>query len=355
MPKDAWLADMTASRESFISALDHVIAAGYEIKADPPERAGFSLSSSSNIADIQSEWGSIVDMISFEVKAFEEMKKALEDPTYTYIQAIDFAEFSSPFDYFAHYAYGNWPTTVEPGVSIGVNAGVLFHDPLAFAFELDGSGEPVFYNYSSGSASFTQVASAADIDETAHEWTFARAPDITFGGLIPEANFDMIPRDDPDTRASLWTFSYNDADFNNYWDLGETIYDVEIAPVIEGVIDMYNYDLGVTYPAGDPIAYYQYGLTSASVIPNTDLEEYVDPFGTTTVADLKTAIDAAAPEIRRPNFIPFFNNTEMYLSTPTEAAWHSLAPAGTVSTDPEGATVNSTGSLWWYLLNETHQ
>ena len=69
------------------------------------------------------------DGMAFAIKAAQEMSNSISDPEQDYI-------FYAPIDLdgtnFAYYAYGNWPTAVEPMVSVGVNLGKLFSNPIAF-------------------------------------------------------------------------------------------------------------------------------------------------------------------------------------------------------------------------------
>ena len=346
-PRDTWAVYLGAAKEAFLDALSYIKNAFYEIKADPPQRAGYFLSSTSTLPAIADNWATYRDIMEFAIKTIDEAVDSISDSEaddifYFPIDAIG----NENFDY---YTFGNWPTSIVPGESVGVNLGTLFLNPLAIVLELGADGEPVWYKFNANPAAFSVLTS---IEPTAPTppLAFCKLPDLTLGGIIPVANGDFVPRDDETTRVSLDMEFGDYAPNNGWWDPGEAITNVHVYPAIEGVINFYKNNIDLMYPGGDPVSFYT--IDSAAAIPDSELAQYAQP---ANYGALRTALGAVTNFPGRPEPMFFLYDTQLYISAPAEIAWYSLAAAGTLETDPNGNSIRGTGSIWWWLLNQMYQ
>jgi hypothetical protein len=352
-PRDTWEIDLDAAQNAFVTALEYLQDALYEIKADPVERTDFFLSSTSTAPKIASDWGMFTDGMEFAVKLIDETLLSVTDPEGDYVLYVPIAAiFTGDFDY---YTFGNWPTSFVPGESVGANLGTLFLNPFSFLIELAANGEPVWYEFSSLPTDLTVVA---DIANPAIPGTvYARVYDLTLNGLIPPETLDLVPRDDEETRMRL-ELDWNDMNNNEDWDPGEDIWSAEVYPEIEGVVDFYNNNLDFMYPlggtpTGDPMAYYTLGSLTVADIPDAVLSDF-DSSGDYT--DFRAALTARGPYFRdRPDMLVFLYNTELYVGTPADVAWHSFAVPGTGALDQDGDLITAAGSFWWALLNQAQE
>lgn len=354
-PRDTWMTDLNAAKAAFLTAMDYIKNALYEIKANPAERAGYFLSSSSEEPGIAGNWAKVVDGMEFGIRVIDETVLSVTDPEADYVLYVPIAAvFSGQFDY---YTFGNWPTSIVADESVGVNLGTLFLNPFSFLVELGANGEPIWYQFSDLPATFSAVSDIANPAVPA--LVFAKIYDLTLNGLVPAETLDFLPRDKTNTRMKL-KLEWQDSNYNERWDPGEQIHDAEVHADIEGVIDFFNNNLEFMYPVGatptfgDPVAFYSFSDSmTASDIPTSVLEDFA-PAG--DHPQFITALDNANVDFEaRPDMLAFLYNTELYIAVPAEVAWHSFAAAGTAATDPDSQAITATGSVWWALLNQTHE
>ena len=353
-PRDTAILSIDKARISFLDGLDILQNAVLQMQSDRP--GGFFISSSSPMPGVGGEsWSFVQDVLAFENKAINEARASVNNPGHTFIVPIYF-DFEMGYD-FAWYAYGNWPTTIVPYESAGVNLGVFFSNPIAFALELGANGEPVWYEFTPYPANFAQVTS---INPQEGGFVFAKVPDITLGGVIPVGDLQYIPVDDPNTRARLgwvnwddWNTGIPEYNGNNMWDPGETIWYAEMYADVEGVIDIHNQNIDVLYPGGDPFYYYDinnaYHLSDSAILEKV----YVAPENMNAFRDALNA----SPDFRvyGVEMLFFLDNTSFYFMAPAEVAWHSLTPAGNLGMNEWSEQIVSTGSVWWFALNQIYQ
>lgn len=341
---------LAEAKSAFLGATSNVEAALYEIASG---RTSVSeellLSPRSPVSGIADGWADISSGMSLAAEEIiPRVEGSVNNGTTMYFPLALFTGDATPEDY----RYGAWPEQMdlETDPTIGMNFGRFFSAPFSGLLELGTDGEPVWYTATAGPLTFAESAPITDPDT--HGVVYLRIPDATFGGLVPIDDTTFIPMDDPATRYWLFDLDYHDANSNYQWDSGETIYNAEYMPAIEGIINTRIQNVSLDYPNGDPLAYYE-TIPTVNDIPDQEFVDggYVPDLA--TAADLKAAIAADASvdeDWTSPDDIgvlpAYLVGSSLYLSMPNIIAWRSYAPANTMYTSSDGYTYYSPGTVW---------
>lgn len=348
------------AKTNFSAALSDMITAANGFISDRP---GYSLSSDSSTTIFTgSGFSDFIRGVKIAKKAAEEVAGSIANNTMAIFPITDYSTFNPDTD---------WPTTVSPGSSFGFNYGVAFSTPLALVsttglFELASTGDPQFYSLDSSTGTFSQITPSTVINGGSTNFTyskdstvaFLKVTDSTFGGIISSNSY---PTDDQSSVSGyeLTDLQYTDANGNNFWDSGESISSATASRSATGVVDLSAIQ-GLSGQPEDLIGYYRANPpgTNPTVINNafqyavSGDESALD----TAVASLNSgagpAIDASGTVV--------LDDTgtaphALYIAVPEFYAWLSVAADNTQATNPDGTSVYSQGSIYWYLMNHTLQ
>jgi hypothetical protein len=352
MPRDTALLSIEAARFSFLDALDILQNAIFEMQTDRPD--GFAISSTSPLPGIGGiDWGHTLDVLAFENIAIMEARDSvnnIEDPLFVPIYFDEMMGID-----FGYYAYGNWPMEIIPGDSIGVNLGVFFENPMAFILELGPDGEPVWYDF----APYSYFAPIASIDPQFGGGAYGRITDLTLGGIVPVENFQYIPVDDPNTRARLdgwdwddWGTGMPEYNGNGMWDPGEEIWWADIGPAVEGVIDIFNQNIDILYPMADPLMWYD--VVDAYALTDVDLMD-VWEVAPENYGFFREALNMSSGfYIWDGGPLIFLDDVSLFFPAPAELVWNSLSDAGDTGFNEWGDPIVSAGSVYWAVLNQIY-
>lgn len=326
---------LAAAKTAHLAALSDFDTSVTMVLAD---RAGFYLSSDAaagGFADAAS-WDSFTLGLRIAQREAEEVSDSIQTSDVAYL----------PF-------YGtidpdNWPTAASPETGVlGVNFGVFYNTPLNLLgclFELstgtdpvgEAAGEPVLYDLTG--STLAKVDSSyfpADNDfSDPHvvKLLYAKIQDITFGGLIPIENITL---DDPSTQF-FFDLGFNDYDFDNLWDPGESLYYVSFYAMTEGPLDPTNPGYG-----GDPVGYYDIN----GGVPDSYLASYTEA---ANYDALRAEIDTIMGTYHYLYSPSFLVGTSLYMTFADDCtAWNAFTAKGTAGVDTMDAPMTSTGSIWW--------
>jgi hypothetical protein len=332
-------------------------------------RDGFTFSPTSGVFDA-SDWDDIDYGLLMTDKVATQFVGSLSSPTHSVYAVM-------PMDWDEDYRVTAWPTASDIGdTAVGVNLGRFFSNPVSLVASIvelnKGSplpnpaehvGEPVWYKLNAASGSFSKVTGPggdlpANHDFSSRDGTvyFWRAPDATLGGV---GDIDNIPLDDPATRYNSFAFGLEDFNDNvvdnDKWDPGEEIYGGDLYTDVEGVINLgfVSSSYGTDH---DPYEwYFEPNFTSSEGRPDSLLSAYT---ATDNVDEFWAALEdhVYIHEDGKQATQVFLNTTtrELYynLGFADYVAWNSYVAEGTTGSDWDGVSMTSTGSVWWFGLDE---
>jgi hypothetical protein len=206
------------------------------------------------------------------------------------------------------------------------------------------TGEPVFYWHNgTGLTKYTyndlppHEGNVYDLQTVRNDF-YMKIKDVTFGGVVPIQN---MPMDDPSTGFTSFSMTFTDDNSNFKWDPGEAILTVMASANLEGLVDLNN-------PAaygGDPVAWFM-----GQGVSDTQLATYLQ---SPADADLLRAAIVASGELT--SYAQFLSGNSVYYRGPDiVSVWNAYTAAGADAYLPGSPTVltTSTGSVWWYWMNE---